>query len=492
MKRSARVSDPVDRMLAGIESCETTAAQKGPLEQLCHLGVTYGWHELERGIASKVLARSSAKAHGSLRQYLDRTLQWITRPCFELEWTSYIIAVEALGLNSTDKQQTKERFLGVGPYERLISCFKRFPALAELWSVAIDQWRDQSAELLARATADKRAIGRAFFDRASAGRITNVRLGLSDRHLGGRTVAFVEFEQGRVAYKPRSGASEAAWASLLHSLNLEGFEPRLRQTRILRRKKYHWMEWIEPAKCHETAAVRRFYIRLGGLIAGAHLLSAVDCHRENLIAAGEHPVLVDIDALWHVSSLTQTKNAVELLYRTGFFPNQDPASLQSRSSILGKARSGTHLPRIGAHCESAADYIEEIVAGFDKAWRCLVGTERRRANFRQRHRRIRSRPRRWIYRATESYAAIIRASLQPAALISSPARDALIRRLASAHSAATAITHSEIEAMARLDIPYFIRRTSKRMKSIPASPPSELRDAIRRALATKTSAPRAD
>jgi lantibiotic modifying enzyme len=486
MKQSARGSDPLQQMLADIESCDITAAHKGPLEQLCNLGVTHGWRELQRTVGCKALARSSAKARRNLRQYLSDTLEWITRACFELEWTSYIMAGEALGLNSTDRRQMKERFFGARPNERLISLFKRFPALAELWSIAIKQWRDQVAELLARAAADNRAIARTFFDCASAGRITNVRLGLSDRHLRGRTVALVEFEHSRVAYKPRSGASEAAWSSLLRSLNHEGFEPRLRETRILRRKKYHWMEWIEPAKCQNTAAVRRFYKRLGGLIAGAHLLSAVDCHRENLIAAGEHPVLVDIDALWHVSSLTQTRNAVELLYRTGFFPNENPASLQSRSSILGKANIGTHLPTIGAHCELAADYIEEIVAGFDEAWRCLVGTARRRANFRRRERRIQSQPHRWIYRSTESYAAIIRASLQPSALISSTARHALIRRLVSSRSAGTAITPSEIQALGRLDIPYFVRRTNKRMKSIPPSPARELADAIRRALATRT------
>jgi lantibiotic modifying enzyme len=480
-----------NRMLAGLESSVISATAKGPLEQLCSLGVSFGWRDLERTIKSAHLARTSAKAGSSLRKHLGRTLEWITGPAFELEWKSYKLAGEALALHSSDEADMIKKFLGARPVERLLSLFRKFPVLVELWTMAIKDWHDEVAEIFTRAAADERAIARHFFEISATGRITDVRLGLSDRHLGGRTVALVEFEHGRVVYKPRSGANEAAWDSVLRSLNQHGFEPRLRETRILRRKRYHWMEWIEPAKCREAAGVRRFYVRLGGLIAVAHLLNAVDCHRENLIAAGEHPVLVDIDALWHVAP-ARTANAVELLYRTGFFPNEDPTSLQSRSSVLGKASSGTHLPRIGGRVESAADYTEEIVNGFGKAWRCLVGTARGRTNFRQRQRRIQSQPHRRIYRATESYAAIIRASLQPSALISSTARRALIERLANAQSVGSAITRGEVQALARLDIPYFVRRTNKTMKSVPASPPPELRDAIRRALAARTPAPRAD
>src|SRR5436190_1933921 len=79
-----------------------------------------------------------------------------------------------------------------------------------------------------------------------------------------------------------------------------------------------------------------FYQRLGGMIAAAYLLKAVDCHRENVIAVGEYPILVDVDALWHVSPLTRTQSLATVLYRTGFLPNSRPGSLQSRSSVLGR------------------------------------------------------------------------------------------------------------------------------------------------------------
>jgi lantibiotic modifying enzyme len=292
----------------------------------------------------------------------------------------------------------------------------------------------------------------------------------------------VEFERGRVIYKPRPGTGEAAWASLLSAMNENGFRPLLKNARTLPRKGYHWMEHIAPAGCPDVPAVRRFYKRLGGLIAAAYLSNAVDCHRENLIAAGEHPLLIDLDALWHVSSATKTESPSDLLYRTGFFPDSNPDSLRSRSSALGKTETGTHLAKVGARTEPPADYADVIVAGFAAGWHCLVGTPARRAVFQRRLRRLRAKERRWIYLATEKYAAVIGASLQPGALVSATTRSNVLRRLSERPAIGAETAKAEIGAMERLDIPYFTRRTSERMPTAPVSPPSELLKAVRDAL----------
>jgi lantibiotic modifying enzyme len=229
--------------------------------------------------------------------------------------------------------------------------------------------------------------------------------------------------------------------------------------------------------------LRRFYKRLGGLIAAAYLSNTVDCHRENLIAAGEHPVLVDLDALWHVSSVTRSQSATDLLYRTGFFPSSNPDSLRSRSSVLGISETGVHLSKVGALPESPADHADEIVAGFAAGWHSLVGTPARRAAFQRRLGAIRGQERRWIYFATENYAAILRVSLQPGALVSGTARHGVIRRMCERPTVGADTIEAEIVAMERLDIPYFTRRTNEFMPSVTVSPPGQLLTAIRKALA---------
>jgi len=243
------------------------------------------------------------------------------------------------------------------------------------------------------------------------------------------------------------------------------------------------MERIEVAPCKNDATARHFYERIGGLMAAAYLLKAVDCHRDNLIASGEDPVLVDADALWHVSAATKAQTPLDLLYRTGFLPNANPRSLQSRSSVLGRTKTGKHVARIGAKPLSAVQYEREIVKGFSRAWHCILGTKDRRRGFAKRLRRIRSRKRRWIYRPTEKYAAVRRASIQPAALRSEVERDLIISNLCSGRALTFTVIHAEIDALKGLDIPYFLRGSKERIALDRGNMPVDVCEALRRALA---------
>jgi lantibiotic modifying enzyme len=467
--------------LAGFEFAQLTGS---PLLKLCEAGARYGMQELEASISPDLLVSVSPKARLSLPRSLRRDLARVTRPCLELERTSFAYALQALGFpgQTNDPRFIDRRFLGAKPGDRVFPMFKRFPVLASLWFQLISQWRCHITEVLERFAADRPALSRAFFSDRPIHTITDLRSGLSDSHNHGRTVAQLQCEAGSIIYKPRSGAGEWEWFSLLDWMNNHCFQPKLRAARVLRREGYCWMEHVAPASCKDEAAGRRFYQRMGGMIAGAYLLKAVDCHRENVIAAGEYPVLVDVDALWHVSPLTKTQSPADVLYRTGFFPNSNRRSLQSRSSVLGRTTTGSHLARIAGKPLEAVRYTDEIVTGFTRAWRCILGTPQRRAAFLRRLRRIGSQERRWIYWATAKYAAIRRASIQPAALRSAIERDALISRLCLRSSVSSTVAQAEINALQRLDIPYFIRGTEESMPPDKSFLPPDLTEAIGQAL----------
>jgi lantibiotic modifying enzyme len=471
------------RMLKALAVSQSGARRASPLAKLCAAGVDYGWRELERMAGRNLLDMTSTRARASLRRHLQKNLERITRPCFELEWTSFKLAMNALGLAASDATLTKRMFFRDQPGDRLSLLFQKFPVLASLWCLAIGRWREHVVEVLDRVTKDGRTLSRFFFSNPFNGAITNVRLGLSDEHYGGRSVTFIEFSGGRrVIYKPRSGTSESAWFSFLEWMNRNGLQPKLRIAHVLLRKDYYWMEHMEAASCKNETAVRRFYERMGGLIAAAYLLKAVDCHRENVIAAGEYPVLVDVDALWQVSPLTKTQSSADVLYRTGFFPSSKPGSLQSRSSVLGKASSGTHLARLAGKPVAAACYANELITGFSRAWGCVLGTPTRRAAFLRNVRRLRAQKRRWIYRSTNTYAAILRASLEPSALRSTATREALLRRLCLLSAGSKTVVQAEISSLRHLDIPYFSRRTKGWMPPEKDPLPLELTQAIRNAL----------
>ncbi|HAJ59734.1 MAG TPA: hypothetical protein DCP31_11060 [Cyanobacteria bacterium UBA8543] len=57
------------------------------------------------------------------------------------------------------------------------------------------------------------------------------------------------------------------------------------------------MEYVEQLPCQDEAAAQRFYHRTGKLLCLLYILGATDCHYENLIASGEHLVLIDTEAL---------------------------------------------------------------------------------------------------------------------------------------------------------------------------------------------------
>jgi len=473
------------RMLEGLVNSEFRAGRDAPLSKLCEAGADYGWQELEGTSDAHILTVVLPKAQASLRGSLRRRLERLTRPCLELQRTSFEQALNSLGLHAgaRDPIAADRMFLRDEPSHRLFSLFKKFPVLARLWAQTIFQWRSHVAEVLLRFTTDRVALSQALFDGGPIEKLINLRCDLSDPHHQGRTVMLLQFETRAVIYKPRPGDGEWEWGSLMEWMNTQSFAPRLKAGRVLRRKGYCWMERVEVTTCKNHAAARRFYERIGGMIAAAYLLKAVDCHRENVIASGEDPVLVDADALWHFSPGTKAQAPLEVLYRTGFFRNSNSRSLQSRSSVLGGSKTGQHVPRIGTEPLDPRQYKHEIVRGFDKAWNSLLGTKDRRRAFARRLQRIRSRERRSIHGATEKYAAIRRASIQPAALRSGIERNLLIARLCQRDSVSSSVIQAEIYALKELDIPYFVEGGQEHVAFEKGNMPVEVGEALRRALA---------
>jgi hypothetical protein len=472
------------QMLNALQEHDLIPKQASPLHRLCECGSHYGLQRLKEQISAALLDLISQKVEARLNTDLRQTLARATRPCFALNLEAFRSASEAIWFHTQGTGlKTGEMRFAATPCEPLGPMFKTFPVLARLWSQLISQWCNHIAELLLRFTADRRSLSHAFFGGQRLGKIIDLRGALSDSHNGGRTVVLLQFESGSVIYKPRKGDGEWEWLSLLQWMNSHSFRPKLRAARVLRREGYCWMEHIRPGPCKDRDAARRFYRRVGGILGAAYLLEAVDCHRDNVIASGEYPVLIDAETLCHVARETKTQSLLDPLYETGFLPRagQRP-SRQYQSSVLGRTTSGQHAPRIAAKPLSAARYEIEIVDGFRGTWRCLLGTTSRRSAFVRRLQRLRRRERRWIYWSTRNYDAIRRASVQPAALRSGIERDLLIARSCMRSAVPESVVREEINALKRLDIPYFSRKTSAGRPLLRSNVPAEIVEAIRGAL----------
>lgn len=473
------------KMLDAFVEFELSSRQTLPLEKLCEIGSRFGMQRLEVRVPPRLWIQLTPQAKSQLKRNLKRTIVRATRPCFELELSAFRLAAAAI--SSPERPLSPEivarRVVGKVAADRLFPMFKRFPVLARLWSQLISQWCDQSVELLLRFDADRRSLSSVFFRGQSIDKIVDVRGGLSDPHNGGRTVVALRLEAGSVIYKPRKGDGEWEWRNLMEWMNAQSFRPSLRAAKVLRRERYCWMEEIRPESCKDQSAAGRFYTRVGGMICAAYLLRAVDCHRGNMIASGEYPVLIDAETLWHVDPESKTRTFLNVLFDTGFLSSSaSKSSVQYRSSVLGRTR-GSHTPRIGTEPVSAARYRREIVNGFQKAWHCLLGTAGRRAAFARRLRRLRRIERRWIYWSTRNYDVVRRASIQPIALRSGIERDLLIARSCARSAVSQTVVHDEINALRRFDIPYFSRKTITVQSSLPGTvTPPDLVEAIRGAV----------
>ena len=99
-------------------------------------------------------------------------------------------------------------------------------------------------------------------------------------------------------YKPRSQAIARHFQQLLGWLNERDPELSMRTTAILDRNEYGWCEFVEQENCLSTDQVSRFYERQGVLLGLLYVFGGSDIHQENVIAASDQPVLVDLEALF--------------------------------------------------------------------------------------------------------------------------------------------------------------------------------------------------
>lgn len=161
-------------------------------------------------------------------------------------------------------------------------------------------WADCSLELMRRLCADWQEILAVFSPEREPGPLIQVAGGAGDRHRGGHSVMVMAFGSGwRLVYKPKSLTIDRHFQELLAWLNAHGTHPAYRLLKLIDKVTYGWTEYIETGSCSSAEEVARFYERQGGYLALLYGLEATDFHYENIIAAGEQPLLIDLEALFH-------------------------------------------------------------------------------------------------------------------------------------------------------------------------------------------------
>jgi len=385
---------------------------------------------------------------------------------------------------------------------------EEYPVLARSLVMATEHWAACAAEFLEHLACDVAQLRDAFAAGAHLGALDTLMAGAGDRHRHGHSVLIAGFSSGtRVVYKPRSLRVDIHFEQLLEWVNQRGQAPPLRGVHTITVGNHGWAEFAGNAPCANAAEVARFYERFGAYLALLHALEATDFHYENVIASGEHPMLIDLEALLHPRAVTPEHpdepewlgwTAIQhSVLRAGVLPFRTFTSEESSgldlSAVGGAggqrtpnrhpvlAAAGTdemHLvrdysllpeshnrPALGDRAADPARYTDRIVAGFTATYRLLV---RHRAELLAPDgpiRRFAADPIRVVLRPTHQYALILAESHHPDVLRDALERDRLIDRLWVAVPA-----RPELERVVRWehadlvagDVPLFTSRPASR------------------------------
>jgi type 2 lantibiotic biosynthesis protein LanM len=353
---------------------------------------------------------------------------------------------------------------------------KGIPPLLEEYAVltrqlveSIDNWVIREQELLTRLCTDWQQICSTFTPEQHPGQLIEIHEGVGDTHRGGRSVTILTWNSRfRLVYKPHSLAIDTHFQELLVWLNEHGQQPPLRTFTVLNKDAYGWAEFLRAAPCTSPTEVERFYERQGSYLALLYALEAVDFHAENVIAMGEHPMLVDLESLFHplLNISDEEKFALPALetigrsvQRIGLLPQRiwgsgdiegidisglggQPGQLTpepvSRWVEIGtdqmrltneriELTPSKNRPTLDGHEINTLDYSASINAGFGATYRLLIHV--RTALLTEILPRFASDEIRCLLRPTRLYAQLQTDSLHPNVLRDALDRDCLLDRL---------------------------------------------------------------
>jgi len=392
----------------------------------------------------------------------------------------------------------------------LKTLFLEYSVFARLVATTIDAWVRNSAALLDRLHADWSELVSTFTDGA-ADTIVHISPGLSDPHCGGAATHIVELsDNSRIVYKPKDLGLCLAFQQLIGWCNKRGLSPKLQPIRLLPRAGYGWVEFIKKEACRSEADAKRFYWRSGALLCLVHKLNGSDFHHGNVIAYGEHPVLIDLEALMTPrlgqgpgsqpekrvapARITDSVLATSMLPTWarkkspggddsflnlgGFFgkelqnvrrPGWTGTNTDRMSPGYHKAESNgcLNLPELDGETLGATDYLSDIIVGFEDMYE-LLRSNREALAADEPLSAFANQPVRFLFRNTDIYYTLLRRLRHPQYLREGIDRDIELDVLARGfiglptRPAHWAVVAAEVADMNRLDIPVFRSLTTDR------------------------------
>lgn len=268
------------------------------------------------GIGGRASENLNASACASLRHLLFKNVCSLSAPAI---YERFVQARKA-GSTSSDAREAQaddgrslyDRFIADmkgGGFRRL---FEDKPVLLRLIASITRQWIDTAREFILRLDSDLATIRHDILCLNADSKVAEVEGDLSDPHNGGRSVLIVTFEDGpRIVYKPKDLHLDVAWHELVGRLNCGGAPITLKAVRAIARDRYGWTEFVNHTGCADDESCKRFFARAGAWLALFYCFAGSDMHQENMIAAGEHPVPIDLEMILQATASEYNSEEIE-------------------------------------------------------------------------------------------------------------------------------------------------------------------------------------
>jgi len=429
----------------------------------------------------------TASAHQALEDALRHRLAAVLDPIVTVDYRVFTSGTFSFLGGDPRCAQKFVHSMKAGGFRRLLH---RYPGAQSLCTILLEQWVDATAEFLDRLDRDATSLSKTFDRNRPVRRVETLRAGMSDAHDGGRTVLGLTFDTGlRLVYKPRPLGLDAFFAAFLSWLNQSGRLLPLRPLDVLAKGGYGWIEHVEQAPCSGEADVRNFFVRTGQLTALIYAFNGHDFHEENLIACGDHPIPIDLEAILRprfrlreepsargVNPWTHADLLGRSVLGTSLLPvlhvrDDTPLTISGlgvrpgRAANIKRRRSAGRINvcftlEDGERTEHyAEDHVDAIVEGFRQAYEVLL--DHRNTIVRDWLPRAAPCPVRFIFRNTSTYGKLIKQRIHPAVLRQREVPDALVTALSRALrdeetvNRGFSLLDEEVSAIDRLDVPSF-------------------------------------
>ena len=435
-------------------------ADKIPFLHLLTPLVLYAVEKLEFNVGRKKTELFSGEAEKMMHRVLMHELLNYTSQTFQLEFEVF---------KSTRQSSISRIFAEITPgaipdhrlYDQFVDrivengwqdFFSEYSVLAKMITILTNNWICNTSSFIHRLSDDIAELTTRFCCDVAPGKLTSYEGDISDSHDHGQGVISLKFESGlKLIYKPKNLELEVAWSAFINWLNENGMTPPMKPLYVISKVEYGWVDFIEASDCTSGQDVMDYYRRIGALIGIIYTLRGNDCHRENLIAAGSHPMLVDLESVMHHEGKTidnQFEESAHSLassqfgfsvFRTGLLPswtlgkdeyiydvsgiggydyNESPYQRIVWQYINSDNMGMTYVPIVIQEQQNIpvyqgqkqlpSGYAEEIVSGFTTLYQLLV-THRSQIPVHL----FNGKKLRFIFRSTRIYAMTIKILMNP-------------------------------------------------------------------------------